>query len=150
MIALQKLKEKLASLEVDYTLFEDKKTLSSAREGVREYELDMTDAAPTFIIKVKDIYVAAIIRGDCRIDFKKLALLLLEKNIKLASEDEVLKITGAKIGTVSLVNSALDTWIDKKILDRGYVYGGCGVENYTLKIKTQDLSRVTNAKIGDF
>ena len=72
------------------------------------------------------------------------------KNIRLATEEEIYNLTGAKIGEVSLINNDIKTLVDEKILEEGYVYGGCGIEKHTLKIKVIDLIRITQATVADF
>ena len=70
--------------------------------------------------------------------------------ICLAKPEEIYNLTGSKIGNVSLINEGLKTLMDKKILENNYVYGGCGINNHTLKIKVTDLIKVTQATIADF
>lgn len=135
---------------VDYELFEDKTSLKTANTGVTEYGIKLSEAAPTLIIKTDEDMLAAIIRGDTKISFSKLKAFLSITKIRLAKPEEVYSVTGSKVGNVSLVNVGMKTLIDKKILENQYVYGGCGVENHTLKIKVSDLIKITNATIVDF
>jgi len=136
--------------KVDYKLFEDKIPLKTAKSGVAEYGISLSEAAPTLIIKTDEGMIAAIIRGDTRVSFNKLKELLKTKNIRLAKPEEIYNLTNTKVGDVSLINDGLKTFVDKKLLEKDYVYGGCGVPNHTLKIKTADLVSITNATVIDF
>jgi prolyl-tRNA editing enzyme YbaK/EbsC (Cys-tRNA(Pro) deacylase) len=135
---------------IDYELFEDKISLTTAASGVAAYNITLFEAAPTLIVKANRDMIAAIIRGDTKISFKKLKNLLKVKNIRLAKPEEVYNLTGTKIGDVSLINYGIKTLIDNKILANQHVYGGCGLPNHTLKIKVVDLIKITNATVIDF
>lgn len=150
MTALDELHEVYSRNNIDYELYKDKFSLKTANSGVDEYGISLSEAAPTLIIKTDENLIAAIIRGDTRISFKKLKELLKIKNIRLATEVEIYNLTGAKIGEVSLINNDTKTLIDEKVLEKKYVYGGCGIEKHTLKIKVIDLIRITKATVADF
>lgn len=68
----------------------------------------------------------------------------------MASRQEILDVTGSQIGSVSLINPKLKTLVDNGISMLDYCYGGCGVENYTLKIKASHLIKIAGAVMGDF
>ena len=150
MQALDKLHTVCNRSDVDYELFKDKIPLKTTNTGAAEYGINLSEAAPTLIIKVDEAIMSAIIRGDTRISFKKLKELLTITRIRLAKPEEVYNLTGSKIGDVSLINEGIKTLMDKKILENKYVYGGCGVPNHTLKIKVIDLIKLTNATVVDF
>jgi prolyl-tRNA editing enzyme YbaK/EbsC (Cys-tRNA(Pro) deacylase) len=130
-------------------LFEDNMNLASAHEGANQYAIDMANTAPTFILQVDEAFIAVIMRGDHRIDFKKIKSMSNSKKVLFATQEQIQLMTDANIGYVSLINPSLETWIDNSILEKSIVYGGCGIKNITLKISTQDLCRITNAKIVD-
>lgn len=150
MKALDKLRTVCNHSNVDYELFKDKIPLKTATTGVVEYGINLSEAAPTLIIKADEAIMAAIIRGDTRISFKKLKEFLKITRIRLAKPEEIYHLMGYKIGDVSLINEGLKTLMDKKILENEYVYGGCGAPNHTLKIKVIDLIKITKATVIDF
>ena len=150
MEALDKLRTVCNHSNVDYELFKDKIPLKTATTGVVEYGINLYEAAPTLIIKADETIMAAIIRGDTRISFKKSKEFLKLTRLCLAKPEEIYNLTGSKIGNVSLINEGLKTLMDKKVLDNEYVYGGCGAPNHTLKIKVIDLIKTTNATVVDF
>lgn len=135
---------------VDYELFKDSISLKNANSGATEYGIQLAETAPTLIIKADTGILAVIIRGDTKISFKKLRSFLNLTRIRLAKSEEIYHLTGSKIGEVSLINQGIKTLTDKKILENNYVYGGCGINNHTLKIKVTDLIKVTQATIADF
>jgi len=149
-VKLQQLGEFLQSQHADYDILIDESNLAQASTGAARYGISLSQAAPTLILKLRDQYIAAIIRGDTRISFKKLKQVLQTKEASMADPQTVAQITGSQIGHVSLVNFGLMTIIDIHLLENTYCYGGCGVANATLKINTHDLARITNAQVLDF
>lgn len=134
----------------DHEIFQDKTLMANARIGAQHYGITLGQCAPTFILKADDHFIAVIIQGSKRIDFKKVRQSLGAKNIRMATPDEILNLTDSPIGSVSLINPSLQTFIDTGITELDYCYGGCGVENYTLKIHPQALLKITKATVGEF
>jgi prolyl-tRNA editing enzyme YbaK/EbsC (Cys-tRNA(Pro) deacylase) len=140
----------LKNEKVDYSIYQDSFTLESAEDGAKQYALSLNETTPTFILKAKDNYFAAIICGNTRISFKKLKKALKSKDIRMADPETVFNMTGSKVGEVSLINPGMDTLIDTNVIKNKNCYGGTGVSQTTLKINTMELMRITNAKLMDF
>lgn len=68
----------------------------------------------------------------------------------MAPREDIFRLTGSPIGSVSLINPSLRTLIDSGVQSLKYCYGGCGLEKHTLKINAQDLVKLTHAEVGDF
>lgn len=147
---LEKLNSLLQSNDADYSILSDELSLATAASGAAQYGISLNETTPTLILKTKDAYIAAIICGNTRISFKKLKTALNVKDISMADPETIFNITGAKIGEVSLINPALTTLIDSHVLKNEYCYGGCGIPKKTLRIKTDDLIKITNAQVLDF
>lgn len=140
----------LKNNNADYSIFRDGFSIEKAEDGAKHYGISLSETTPTFILKAKDKYYAAIICGNTRISFKKLKQVLGVKDITMADPSIVLDLTGAKVGEVCLINDELTTLIDLNVLKNKNCYGGCGAPKSTLRINTQDLVRITNAQILDF
>jgi prolyl-tRNA editing enzyme YbaK/EbsC (Cys-tRNA(Pro) deacylase) len=149
-IRLNTLDNLLKTNNADYTIFRDDFSLENAAEGAKHYGISLKETTPTFILKAKDKYYAAIISGNTRISFKKLKQALGVKDISMADPETVLKLTGAKVGEVCLINCELTTLVDYSVLKNINCYGGCGAPKSTLRINSQDLVRITKAQILDF
>ena len=147
---LENLNTLLKNEEADYSILTDSSTIETAAGGAQHYGISLSETAPTLILKTKDSSIAAIIAGTTRISFKKLKEVLQVKDVRMADPQAILELTGAQIGEVSLINPTLTTLIDLHVLQNKKCYGGCGVPKATLCIATQDLIRITNARIADF
>jgi prolyl-tRNA editing enzyme YbaK/EbsC (Cys-tRNA(Pro) deacylase) len=106
--------------------------------------------APTFILCTEIGFIAAIIRGDTRLSYKKIKHKLGLKNVSLAAPEQVQQLTGSEVGHVSLVNPGLQTILDERVLEIETIYGGTGEPNHTLRISPQAVVTLTQAQIFDF
>jgi Cys-tRNA(Pro)/Cys-tRNA(Cys) deacylase len=135
---------------IAYTILVHPHNIATAQDGTHNGLGDLAAMAPTFILQTEAGYLAAIIRGDTRLSYKKIKHRLGLKNVSLAAPEQVTALTGAEVGFVSLVNSGLRTILDERLLEKETVYGGTGEPNHTLQIRPQDLAAFTQAQVFDF
>ena len=150
IIDLNKQNEFLKSQNANYSILKDTVSIKTASEGAKHYGISLNECTPTLILKIGKTYYAAIICGNTRISFKKLKQIFDTQDVRLADSGTVQKLTGAKVGYVSLINEDIPTLMDNAVLKNENCYGGCGILNVTLRIHTSDLVRITNAQILDF
>ncbi len=74
-----------------------------------------------------------------------------KKKVKLAAPEMVLEISGYEVGAMPPFGhrQPLDTLIDRKVLDVPEAYAGGGAENALVRLKPQDILRVTGARVLD-
>ncbi len=140
----------LEAAEAEYAILEHEATIATARQGAESGLGTLRNMAPAFILKTEAGYLAAVIRGDTRLAYKKIKQRLGLKNVSLAGPEQVREVSVAEVGYVSLVNPGLKTIVDEKLLEVDVVYGGCGVPNTTLQIRPADLVRAAQAEVFDF
>lgn len=149
-IQISRLKETLDAAGINYVIHVHSLAVHSAQDGVEQGFGGLANMAPTLILWSENNYLAAIVRGDTRVSYKKIKRYLKLKNLSLASPEQVQQVTGSKVGYVSLINSGVATIIDNRIAEIDTIYGGCGIPNYTLQISPQDLIALTSAQVFDF
>lgn len=147
---LDRLKETLEAANIPYTILAQDLTIRSAQEGVEQGLGELANMAPTFILRSEVGYLAAVIRGDSRLSYKKIKRELKLKNLRLASPEQVQQVTGSEVGYVSLFNAGVATIIDSRLTEVDTIFGGCGMPRYTLKINPRDLIVLTQAHVFDF
>ena len=90
--------------------------------------------------------------GTRRVDPRKLAarLNVKRKQVKLANAEQVLAITGYRVGTVPPLGlkTSLPSFMDPSIRQHETVYAGGGGIDALLKIGTDELLRVSRAEIA--
>lgn len=88
-------------------------------------------------------FVMVLMAGPAQVDWKKLRDLVKRSRIRMATEDEVLEVTGYRVGTVSPFGlaSRLNVVIDPSVLKEEEVSIGSGVRNTAIIMKSADLRR---------
>lgn len=147
---LGRLRQLLDDTGADYEIIPHPETVVSADEGVQKGIGKLAEMAPTLILDTERGLIAAIISGETRLSYKKIKRALGLGNVSLARPDVVLQATGARVGTVSLVNPGIPTIVDARLTKQAAIYGGCGVPRHTLRINPLDLIRATKAEVFDF
>jgi prolyl-tRNA editing enzyme YbaK/EbsC (Cys-tRNA(Pro) deacylase) len=147
---LSQLKACLDAAGIVYAILIHEQNVSTSQDGVQTGLGDLSAMAPTFILRTEAGYLAAVIRGDTRLSYKKIKRELGLKNVSLAAPEQVRELTGSEVGHVSLFNPGLKTIVDARVLEVETVYGGTGVPNNTLRIHSKDLIKLTQAQVFDF
>lgn len=91
--------------------------------------------------------------ADCRIDLHKAALITNELRLFLARPDEVLRLTGCEIGSVSPfsgVLSEIPTFFDSGILENETVEFNIGLHTHSVRMKSTDLAGIIKPQLAAF
>lgn len=147
---LDKVRQILDAAQAKYSILINTDTVHSADDGVMKGVGQLEQMAPTFLIQSENGWICAVISGQSRLSYKKIKKQLGLKNISLAKPDDVELVTGAKVGTVSLINPGLLTIVDSHLMTLETVYGGCGAPRHTLQICVADLIAVSKAQVFEF
>ncbi|MEM0123842.1 MAG: YbaK/EbsC family protein [Conexivisphaerales archaeon] len=119
-----------------------------AYEASKELGIDVHDVVKSvlFVTSEGDA-VLVIVRGDRRVDQGKLARELGTRKLRLASKEEVARITGYKVGALPPVGhkNMIKTMIDYAISLEKIVYAGGGAIDSSLKIRVKDIISLQNA-----
>jgi len=149
-VRLSQLKMYLGGVGIAYTILVHAQNISSAQDGAQTGLGALSAMAPTFILRTEAGYLAAIVRGDTRLSYKKIKQKLGLKNVSLATPEQVKQLTGSEVGHVALVNHGLKTIVDERVTEVETIYGGSGEPNHTLQISPQAVVTLTQAQVFDF
>ncbi|MHA2111717.1 MAG: aminoacyl-tRNA deacylase [Candidatus Hodarchaeales archaeon] len=94
-------------------------------------------------------FYLVILQGDRKIKTSKLKKILLVKDVKLASPEEVEANTGYKVGDVPPISVELSVIMDELVLNQNRVYAGGGAPQKNLLISIDELLDSTNPLIAD-
>lgn len=127
----------------------DAPTVSAAAQalGVREAQIVKS---LLFQSRAGDV-VLAVVKGGCRVDRHRLAEVAGLGHLKLASPDTVLSIAGFAVGGMPPVGHAnpLHVIVDAAVLDEPEVYGGGGRSDLLMRIRPDEIVRLTSAHVAD-
>jgi prolyl-tRNA editing enzyme YbaK/EbsC (Cys-tRNA(Pro) deacylase) len=147
---LDRLRRILDQAGAEYAILVHAQAVDSAEDGLAQGFGSLAVMAPTFLLSSDRGWLVATISGATRLAYKKLRRQLGLKDVALASPETVLQVTGAAVGTMSLVNPGLPALVDAHLATMDAVFGGCGVPHHTLRIRVRDLIAVTHAQVFDF
>ncbi|HLC63337.1 MAG TPA: YbaK/EbsC family protein [Candidatus Nanoarchaeia archaeon] len=138
-----KIKYKLIVHRVVYT----------SEEAAKERGMPLKMGVKSLIFKLdKDEFKLILVRADRKADSKRLREILHVKNIRLASPEEVLKISGCEIGSVHPFGflMKLEILMDKSILENEDVDFNIGQHTHSALMKAKDLVKILKPRIEEF
>jgi tryptophanyl-tRNA synthetase len=136
----------LEKLGIRYSILEHPAT-RAIREVVTYLQLTVDDSLPTFILMADNTPVAAIIRGDAKVDFEKVKSVLGAAEVRMATLEEFTKLTGVPAGAARVYTPNCRTLIDPKVLDKEYLVGGSGRFDCSIRYNTADLQNIPDSSI---
>ena len=124
----------------------------TAEDAARALGTDLAHIAKSLLAHLSDgRFVLCILRGDQRLDRKKLCLAASAKHMSLAKADDVLRVTGYPVGAVPPfpLKTEVPAYVDPKVLEVDVVYCGGGDVDALLEVPTEELARITGAEPVD-
>jgi Cys-tRNA(Pro) deacylase len=105
----------------------------------------------SLLFKTGDNFTLCLVAGDKRCSLNKLKKIKDEKDISMASPEEVKNQTGYTIGGVSPVGhlNKLEIFIDKSLERFNELFAAAGHPNCVFKINFNDIQKITNGKVED-
>lgn len=102
------------------------------------------EVVKTLIVRASDgFFTALALRGNDRLDFKKVRKLLGSKT-ELARQEEVLKIVEVPIGAVCPIKIGIPVYFDTKVLELKNVHMGSGDLMHGLEMRLADLLKAVD------
>jgi len=86
-------------------------------------------------------FVMVLMAGRDQVDWKKLRQLVKRSRVRMATEEEVLEVTGYRIGTVSPfgMRHQIQVLLDASVLREDEISIGSGVRNTAIVMKSRDV-----------
>ena len=99
----------------------------------------------SLLFKAGDRFILGLVAGDKRCSLNKLKKILNEKDVSMASPDQVKEITGYTIGGVSPVGhlKECEIFIDETLVRFNDIFGAAGHPNAVFKIDYNNLINMT-------
>jgi len=141
-------------LKLPYQLFEHSSPPGSLEEAARQRGQRPEQVIRSILFKYqKQDYFLVLMAGPGQISWRKLRQHLALSRISMASEQEVLKVTGYAVGAVSPLGLPipLRNLVDTSVIKPGEISLGSGVRGLAIIIKPSDLMRALGKyELGDF
>ncbi len=134
----------LESLGIPHQVFRHNGPVNSLEQAAQERRQRPEQVVRSILFRLgEDEYLMALVAGPAQISWKKLRKYVGQSRLTMASEDEVLQVTGYRTGAVSPFGTArpLRVLVDAGLLKEDQVSLGSGVRAVAIVMKTSDLMR---------
>jgi Cys-tRNA(Pro)/Cys-tRNA(Cys) deacylase len=118
--------------------------VTSFEQAARERGQRESQVVRSILFQIRqEEFVMVLVAGPAQVDWKKLRQLVGRSRVRMATEDEVLEITGYRVGTVSPfgLKNQVKVLIEASVLKEEEVSIGSGVRNTAIIMNTTDLRR---------
>ncbi len=132
----------LESLGIPHQVFRHSGTVNSLEQAAQERGERPEQVVRSILFRLgEDQYLMALVAGPAQISWKRLRKHLGQSRLTMASEEEVLAVTGYRVGAVSPFGTArpLHVLVDPGLLKEDEVSLGSGVRGVAIIMNTQDL-----------
>ena len=132
----------LEKLGVPHTIFRHETPIHSFEQAARDRGQRPSQVVRSILFRVaEDEFIMALVAGPDQVSWKILRKYLGRSRVSMASEDEVLAVTGYRIGTVGPfgVLRPLKVLIEAGVLREEEVSIGSGMRNTAVILKSADL-----------
>ncbi len=121
----------------------------TAEQAAESLNTEVGSIVKSLLFKTEDGFVLCLVSGDRRCSLNKLKKIKNQKDISMASADQVKKVTGFSIGGVSPVGhlQQIEIFIDEKLNRFNNIYAAAGHPNCIFKIDFDNLTKITKGSI---
>ena len=128
-----------------------KNSAKTAEQAAEALSCNVGAIIKSLLFKNENGFTLCLVSGDKRCSLKNLKKIKNQKDISMASPEEVKTQTGYTIGGVSPVGhlKAMDIYIDKSLKRFNDLYAAAGHTNCVFKINLEDLIKLTNGKLEE-
>ena len=134
----------LDSLGIEHRVFIHDKPVTSFEEAASHRNPRPGQIVRSILFNIRpEEYLMVLVAGPDQIDWKKLRQFVKRSRVRMATEEEVLEVTGYRIGTVSPfgVKNQVQVLIDASVLKEAEVSIGSGVRNMAIIMQSAELRK---------
>jgi len=140
---------------ISYELHQHAGKLYTAEDVAEDLDIPVAQVVKAMIIQRSDgQFALMMVPGDRRLSLKKIGAALNDKNVKLATERDVQRVTGYQVGAVSVLGfrrSDVPTYVDQGVLELEQAIISAGRPDAGLALPPDALMQaLEGAEVGDF
>jgi Cys-tRNA(Pro) deacylase len=141
----------LEELNIPHHVFQHKTPPASFEQAAADRNQRPEQIVRSILFQIRPgEFVLVLMAGRDQVDWRKLRQLVGRSRIRMATEEEVLAVTGYRVGTVSPfgLKNPVRILVDPSVFQEEDVSTGSGVRNMAIILKSTDLRRaLVNAEI---
>lgn len=134
----------LEKLNIPHRIFTHETSVTSFEQAAADRHQRPGQIVRSILFNIRpEEFLMVLVAGPDQIDWKKLRQLVKRSRVRMATEEEVLDVTGYRVGTVSPfgLKNQVRVLIDASVLKEEEVSIGSGVRSTAIILKTEDLRR---------
>lgn len=135
----------LEKLNIPHRIFRHEGQVTSLEQAASDRQQRPEQVVRSILFQIRpEEFLMVLVAGPAQVDWKKLRQFVRRSRIRMATESEVLEVTGYRIGTVSPfgLKNPIRILIDASVLKESEISTGSGVRNAAVILKSSDLRRV--------
>ena len=132
----------LETLNVQHQVFRHETPVLSFEQAATDRNQRPEQIVRSILFQIRPgEFMMVLVAGREQVDWKKLRHLVGRSRVRMATEEEVLEVTGYRVGTVSPfgLKTPVKTLIDASVLKEEEISVGSGVRNTAILMKSADL-----------
>ena len=141
----------LTQLGIPHRVFLHEKPVSSFEQAASDRNQRPEQIVRSILFQIRpDEFLMVLMAGPAQIDWKSLRQLVKRSRVRMATEEEVLEVTGYRVGTVSPfgLKNQVQVLIDASVLKEEEISIGSGIRNMAIIMKSADVRRALgNAEV---
>src|SRR5215208_3966297 len=132
----------LEKLNIPHQIFQHETPVTSFEQAALERNQRPEQIVRSILFNIRpEEFLMVLMAGRDQIDWRKLRQLVKRSRVRMATEEEVLEVTGYRVGTVSPfgLRNPVRVLIDESVLREEEISLGSGVRNMAIILKSTDL-----------
>lgn len=132
----------LEQLNIPHRVFRHEKPLLSFEQAAADRSQRPEQIVRSILFQIRpEEFVMVLVAGREQVDWKKLRKLVGKSRVRMATEDEVLEVTGYRVGTVSPfgLKNQVRVLIDESVLNEEEISLGSGLRSMAIIMQSKDL-----------
>ena len=148
---VERVRKKLEEFDKSLKIVLLESTARTAIDAAKSLNTEVGSIVKSLLLRTKSSYLLCLIAGDKRCSLNKLKKILKEKDLSMASANEVKEVTGFTIGGVSPIGHLKDikVYIDKSLSRFETIYAAAGHPNCIFKISFEEIQKITSGSAMD-
>jgi Cys-tRNA(Pro) deacylase len=134
----------LEKLNIPHRVFRHDTPVTSFEQAASERNQRPEQIVRSILFQIRpEEFLMVLMAGRDQIDWRKLRQLVKRSRVRMATEEEVLDMTGYRIGTVSPfgLKNPVKVLMDASVLKEEEISIGSGVRNTAIIMKSTDVQR---------
>ena len=134
----------LEKLNIPHQVFRHKNSINSLEQAASERNQRPEQVVRSILFQIRpEEFLMVLVAGPDQVDWRKLRQLVKRSRVRMATEEEVLEVTGYRVGTVSPfgLRNPVKVLIDQSVLKEEEVSLGSGVSGVAIVMKSADIRR---------